>query len=90
MFLFRHPPFRSAGGEHPRKGDAAMTNKVRLAAAGGLLTAAVLAAPHPRADLTILAHQAGDPSPHRAELAFDVGLLAGRLLVTWTASTLAR
>lgn len=68
-----------------------MTNRAKLALAGAAtMTAAAMAAPTPHADLTILAHRAGDPSPRRAELAFDAGLLAVKVLVTWTAGTLAR
>lgn len=67
-----------------------MTNRAKVATACGLLAASALILPQPRADLTILMHQAGDPSPRHAVVAFDAGLLAGRLLVTWTADRLVR
>jgi len=67
-----------------------MTNKLKVAVACGLVAAAAIVVPQPRADLEILMHRADDPSPHRAVLAFDAGLMAGRLLVTWTANRLIR
>jgi hypothetical protein len=67
-----------------------MTNRVKVATACGLLAATALVLPQPRADFRILMHQASDPSPRTAVVAFDAGLLAGRLLVTWTADRLAR
>lgn len=67
-----------------------MTNRVKVATACGLLAATALLLPQQRADFRILMHQASDPAPRSAVLAFDAGLLAGRLLVTWTAEQLVR
>ncbi|GAA0735923.1 hypothetical protein GCM10009106_21570 [Sphingomonas japonica] len=44
-----------------------------------------LVARHPSADIRILAHDAGDPSPRRVQAAMDMGIAAVSVLVTWTA-----
>lgn len=44
---------------------------------------------HPTADIQILTHDAGDPAPHRIQAALDLGVVAIKLLVTWTADHLA-
>ncbi|MDB5696883.1 MAG: hypothetical protein JWN21_2426 [Sphingomonas bacterium] len=39
----------------------------------------------PTADLRIVTHDVGDLQPHRVQAAIDLGVVAVRLLVTWTA-----
>ncbi len=59
---------------------------------GLILAAAVLliiAARHPSADIRILTHDQTDRAPHRVQAAFDLGLVAISVLVTWTAKRLA-
>ncbi|MBN8815541.1 MAG: hypothetical protein J0J06_08860 [Sphingomonas sp.] len=55
-----------------------------------LIAAAVLAivavARHPTADVEILTHQVGDPSPRKVEAAIDLGVVAVKFLLTWTAN----
>lgn len=43
-----------------------------------------LTAKHPRADIQILTHQAGDVSPRKLQAAVDTGLFAVSVLVTWS------
>ena len=50
--------------------------------------ALVAVARHPTADIEILTHDAADPSPHRIQAAVDLGVVAVKLLVTWTAGHL--
>jgi hypothetical protein len=56
----------------------------------GLAAAAllVMAARHPSADIRILTHDRTDPAPHRVQAAFDLGLVAVSVLITWTAKRL--
>ena len=53
------------------------------------LIAAVLlviaAARHPTANIEILTHRAGDPAPHKMQAAVDLGIVAVKFLLTWTA-----
>lgn len=44
---------------------------------------------HPTADIRIQTHDIGDPAPHRVQAALDLGIVAVRLLVTWTSNHLA-
>jgi uncharacterized membrane protein YphA (DoxX/SURF4 family) len=39
---------------------------------------------HPSADIRILTHDSADRSPVRVQAAFDLGLVAVSVLVTWT------
>jgi hypothetical protein len=39
---------------------------------------------HPSADIRILTHDSTDRSPARVQAAFDLGLVAVSVLVTWT------
>jgi len=55
----------------------------------GLALALVALVRHPTADITIMAHQAGDPAPRHFRAALDMGVFAVRLLVTWTTGHLA-
>lgn len=52
----------------------------------GLFAALALVAivRHPSADIQILTHDAGDPTPHRVKAALDLGLVGVSVLVTWT------
>lgn len=58
-----------------------------------LIAAALLAiaavARHPTADIEILTHQVGDPAPHRVQAAVDLGVVAVKFLLTWTAGRVA-
>lgn len=58
-----------------------------------LIAAAVLvivaAARHPTADIEIITHQAGDPSPHKVQAAVDLGIVAVKFVLTWTAGRVA-
>ena len=49
----------------------------------------VAIARHPTADIEILTHQVGDPAPHRVQAAVDLGVVAVRFLLTWTAGRVA-
>jgi hypothetical protein len=42
---------------------------------------------HPTADIEILTHRAGDPAPHRIQAAVDLGVVAVKFLLTWTAGS---
>ncbi|GAA0329034.1 hypothetical protein GCM10009087_44070 [Sphingomonas oligophenolica] len=59
----------------------------------GLILAAaallIVAARHPSADIRILTHDQADRAPHRLQAAFDLGLVAITVLVTWTTKRLA-
>ena len=60
----------------------------------GLVIAAallvLLSARHPTANIHIETHDVTDVNPQRFHAAIDVGLVAVKLLVTWTAETVAR
>lgn len=56
-----------------------------LIAMAALLTMAVR---HPSAEINILTADATDRTPHQVRAAFDLGLVAVRLLITWTAKGL--
>ena len=63
----------------------------RMTVAVAALLALVAIARHPTADIEILTHRDGDPSPHRIQAAVDLGIVAVKFLLTWTsAATLAR
>ena len=53
------------------------------------LLAAVAAARRPSADIEILTHRAGDPAPHKVQAAIDLGVVAIRFVLTWTAGRVA-
>lgn len=59
-------------------------NKRRIALIGGAALLLTLAAHRPSADIRIIAHDAGDATPHQVKAAIDLGLLAVNLLVTWS------
>ena len=63
----------------------------RMIVAVAALLALVAIVRHPTADIEILTHRDGDPSPHRIQAAVDLGIVAVKFLLTWTsAATLAR
>lgn len=62
----------------------AMQRRRTLLIAAGLL-ALVAVARHPTANIEILTHQANDPAPHRMQAAIDLGVVAVKFLLTWTA-----
>lgn len=49
--------------------------------------ALVAVARHPTADIEILTHRDGDPTPHRIQAAVDLGVIAVKFLLTWTQTT---
>jgi hypothetical protein len=53
------------------------------------ILAVVAVARHPSADIEILMHQAGDPAPHRLQAAVDLGIVAVKFVLTWTAGRVA-
>ena len=55
-----------------------------LIAGAAVLALLVIAAPHPRADIRILTHRAGDLAPQRAQAIVDIGLASVSVLVTWS------
>ena len=57
--------------------------KIVIAGAAALALLA-LTAKHPRADIQILTHQAGDLSPRKLQAAVDTGMFAVSVLVTWS------
>lgn len=60
----------------------------RAMVAIGILALAVVLVRPPSADIRIMAHDAGDPSPRRIEAAVDLGLIALSVIVTWTQARL--
>lgn len=48
------------------------------------LLALVAIVRHPTADIEILTHREGDPTPHRIQAAVDLGVVAVKFLLTWT------
>lgn len=59
----------------------------RLIVAMGALLALVAIVRHPTADIEILTHRDGDPAPHRIQAAVDLGIVAVKFLLTWTAGS---
>ena len=53
------------------------------------LLAVVAVARHPTADIEILTHRASDPAPHKVQAAVDLGIVAVKFLLTWTAGRVA-
>ncbi len=49
------------------------------------LLAVIAVARHPTADIEILTHQANDPAPHQVQAGVDLGVVAVKFLLTWTA-----
>ncbi len=67
-----------------------MRRRRTLVAVGALLALVALVR-HPTADIEILTHRDGDPAPHRIQAAVDLGVVAVKFLLTWTAgNTLSR
>lgn len=63
----------------------AMQRRRTLLIAAALL-AVVAVARHPSANIEILTHQANDPAPHKVQAAVDLGVVAVKFLLTWTAN----
>lgn len=55
----------------------------------GLLMLAVILVRHPTANIRIVTHDIGDPTPRKIEAAVDTGVFALSVLVTWTARSMA-
>lgn len=60
-----------------------MRKRNAMVALGALLVL-VAVARHPTADIEILTHRDGDPTPHRIQAAVDLGVVAVKFLLTWT------
>ena len=58
--------------------------KRRMIVAMAALLALVALVRHPTADIEILTHRDGDPTPHRIQAAVDLGVVAVKFLLTWT------
>lgn len=65
-----------------------MRDRRKLLIAGGLALA-IMAVQRPTADIRLITHDIGDPTPHRVQAAVDLGLMAVSVLVTWTEQRLA-
>lgn len=52
------------------------------------MACAVLAARHPTANISLVTHDIGDPTPHRLQAAVDLGLVGVSVLYTWTSRQL--
>jgi hypothetical protein len=50
----------------------------------GALLALIAVVRHPTADIEILTHRDGDPTPHRIQAAVDLGVVGVKFLLTWT------
>lgn len=61
----------------------------RTILAAAAILAVVALARHPSADIEILTHQASDPAPHRVQAAVDLGIVAVKFVLTWTAGRVA-
>jgi len=60
-----------------------MRKRNAMVALGALLVL-VAVVRHPTADIEILTHRDGDPTPHRIQAADDLGVVAVKFLLTWT------
>jgi len=63
-----------------------MRRRNAMVALGALLVL-VAVARHPTADIEILTHRDGDPTPHRIQAAVDLGVVGVKFLLTWTSGT---
>ena len=61
----------------------------RVVLAGCAVLLVAMSALHPSADIRIITHQVGDPTPREVRAAFDIGLMAFSVLVTWTSKRFA-
>jgi len=50
---------------------------------------AIMLVRHPTANIRIVTHDIGDPTPRKIEAAVDTGVFALSVLVTWTARSMA-
>ncbi|MBX3594263.1 hypothetical protein [Sphingomonas sp.] len=58
--------------------------KRRIIVGGGAAALALLALPHPSADIRIITHDVSDSAPHKFQAAIDFGILAVSVLYTWS------
>ncbi|WP_267395371.1 MULTISPECIES: hypothetical protein [unclassified Sphingomonas] len=63
-------------------------NDRRKIALAVIAAVAVLAARHPTANISLVTHDIGDPTPHRMQAAVDLGLVGVSVLYTWTSRQL--
>lgn len=66
-----------------------MLRRRRIAIALFALLLLAVAGRQPTANLRVIAHEAGDSTPHRFQAAVDLGVMAVSILVTWTSKRLA-
>ncbi|OYW21916.1 MULTISPECIES: hypothetical protein [unclassified Sphingomonas] len=61
----------------------------RVILAGSALLLLAMSVRHPTADIRVITHEASDPTPREVRAAFDVGLMAVSVLITWTSKRFA-
>lgn len=61
----------------------------RVVLAGCALLLVAVSVRHPSADIRVITHEVGDPTPREVRAAFDIGLVAISVLVTWTSKRFA-
>ncbi len=61
----------------------------RIVLAGCALLLVAMSVRHPSADIRVITHEVGDPTPREVRAAFDIGLVAISVLVTWTSKRFA-
>lgn len=61
----------------------------RIVLAGCALLLVAMSVRHPSADIRVITHEVGDPTPREVRAAFDIGLVAVSVLITWTAKRFA-
>jgi hypothetical protein len=62
------------------------SRQIAIGASAALLLATASVMPGPRADIRILTADEADLDPHQLQAAFDVGMVAVSVIVTWTSS----
>ncbi len=61
----------------------------RVVLAGCALLLVAMSVRHPSADIRVITHEVGDPTPREIRAAFDIGLVAISVLITWTSKRFA-
>lgn len=61
----------------------------RIVLAGCALLLVAMSVRHPSADIRVITHEVGDPTPREVRAAFDIGLVAISVLITWTSKRFA-
>ncbi len=61
----------------------------RIVLAGCALLLVAMSVRHPSADIRVITHEVGDPTPREIRAAFDIGLVAISVLITWTSKRFA-